>query len=91
MKNVLEYKGYYTQVEYDYDDCVLYGKIEGIGDLVNFDSESASGIEQAFHEAVDEYLAFCSEVGKEPDKTYKGSFNIRIESGDAPSGSISGS
>ena len=78
MKNVLEYKGYYTQVEYDYDDCVLYGKIEGIGDLVNFDSESASGIEQAFHEAVDEYLAFCSEMGKEPDKTYKGSFNIRM-------------
>ncbi len=78
MKNVLEYKGYYTQIEYDDEDRVLYGKIEGIGDLVNFDSETASGIEDAFHEAVDDYLAFCEEVGKQPDKAYKGSFNVRM-------------
>lgn len=78
MKNVLEYKGYYTQIEYDYEDRVLYGKIEGIGDLVNFDSETASGIEEAFHEAVDDYLSFCEEVGKQPDRTYKGSFNVRL-------------
>ena len=78
MKNILEYKGYYTQVEYDYEDQILYGKIEGIGDLVNFDSENASGIVLAFHEAVDDYLAFCKEVGKEPDKTYRGSFNVRM-------------
>ena len=30
--------------------------------------------------AVDEYLAFCKEVGKEPEKEYKGTFNVRIES-----------
>lgn len=25
------------------------------------------------------YLIFCSEVGKEPEKEYKGTFNVRIK------------
>lgn len=78
MKNILEYKGYYTKVEFSLEDKVLYGKIEGINDLVNFESNSAEDIENEFHDAVDDYLEFCKEVGKEPDKVYKGSFNVRI-------------
>lgn len=74
----LEYKGYWTDIEYSPADKVLHGKIEGINDLVNFESESAIEIEQEFHSAVDDYLAFCKEIGKEPDKAYKGCFNIRI-------------
>ena len=75
--NVLEYKGYYTEIEYSVEDNVLFGKIEAINDLVTFDSESANGIEKSFHEAVDDYLDFCAEVGKKPDKAFKGSFNVR--------------
>lgn len=77
-ENILEYKGYYAKVEFSAEDAVLYGKIEGINDLISFESESASGISQAFQEAVDDYLNFCQEVGKSPEKAYKGSFNIRI-------------
>lgn len=78
MNNVLEYKGYYTKIEYSVSDKVLYGKIEGIKDLVNFESDTAADIETEFHVAVDEYLEFCKEVGKNPDKTYRGVFNVRI-------------
>ncbi len=78
MKNILEYKGYYAKVEYSSEDKVLFGKIEGINDLVNFESDSTEGIEKEFREAVDDYLEFCKEVGKEPDKVYKGTFNVRI-------------
>ena len=45
MSNTLEYKGYTTKVEYSAEDHVLFGKIEGIRDLVNFESETAAGIE----------------------------------------------
>lgn len=78
MKNVLEYKGYHTKIEFDSEALVLRGKIEGIKDLVNFESTDISNVEEEFHAAVDEYLEFCKEVGKEPDKEYKGTFNIRI-------------
>lgn len=36
-------------------------------------------IEEEFHNAVDDYLDFCKELGKEPTKAYKGSFNVRID------------
>ena len=72
------FKGYYTRIEYDAQDMILHGKIEGIGDLVDFEAENAHEIEKEFHAAVDDYLTFCAENGKEPDKEYKGSFNVRI-------------
>ena len=79
MENTLEYKGYFTNIFFSANDKVLHGKIEGIDDLVTFESESIADIENEFHDAVDDYLAFCEEIGKEPAKTYKGSFNVRIE------------
>jgi len=79
MKNILEYKGYFTKIEFNSDDMVLHGKIEGITDLITFESKDATKIEEEFHKAVDDYLEFCNDVGKEPQKAYKGTFNVRIK------------
>ncbi len=78
MNNVLEYKGYLTKIEYSTADHVLYGKIEGIKDLVNFESDSIEDIEEEFHCAVDDYLQLCEELGECPDKAYSGTFNVRM-------------
>lgn len=80
MKSILEYKGYHAKVEIDIENKILYGKIEGIRDLVNFESDSVDTLEQEFRDAVDDYLEFCQEMGKEPDKEYSGTFNVRISS-----------
>ena len=45
---------------------VFFGRLLGINDLVNFESANAEGLEEEFHKAVDDYLAFCSEIGKQP-------------------------
>lgn len=78
MKNVLEYKGYYAKIEFDSESFSLFGKIEGINDLVTFECKDLNAVESEFHSAVDDYLEFCKEVGKEPEKEYKGTFNVRI-------------
>lgn len=78
MSNILEYKGYYTEIKFSTEDKVLYGKIEFIDDLINFESETVKGIEEEFHSAVDDYIEYCKLVGKEPQKPYKGSFNVRV-------------
>lgn len=78
MKDILEYKGYHTRIVFCAESCTLRGIIEGINDYIDFESDSIQEIEQEFHSAVDEYLAFCEEVHKNPEKEYKGSFNIRI-------------
>ena len=78
MKDILRYKGYYTKVRFSSEDNVLYGKIEGISSLVMFEAENASDVERAFHEAVDDYLVFCEDNGIEPEKEYRGQFNVRV-------------
>lgn len=67
----LKYNGYHTYIHYSVADKVLYGKIEDIKDLVNFESESATEIENEFHKAVDDYIAFCSEVEKNVEEDTK--------------------
>ena len=78
MNNILKYKGYTTKVQYDNSEQILYGKIEGISDLITFETENIKDVEKEFHDAVDDYLEMCKEVGKNPDKEYGGVFNVRI-------------
>ena len=78
MTDILEYKSYYASVHFGSEDEVFHGKIIGINDLVSFEGTTVKELKAAFHEAVDDYLETCKELGKEPEKTYKGSFNIRI-------------
>ncbi len=79
MKNYLEYKGYVGTVEFSAEDKVFFGKIQGINDLIIFEGESVSELENSFRESVDDYLETCEEVGKEPNKTFRGSFNVRVD------------
>lgn len=78
MGKLIEYKGYHATVEYSDEDEALIGKVFGLADTIVFDGESLQEINMAFHEAIDDYLAYCEKVGKVPEKEFKGSFNIRI-------------
>ena len=75
----MTYKGYLGSVAYSEKDNVFFGKIEGIDGLVNFEGESVSELTQAFHEAVDDYLAYCEDEGIQPTKHFSGLLHIRIE------------
>lgn len=66
--NILEYKEYFTKIHYSTEDKVLYGKIEGIPALVNFESASAKDIVQEFHNAVDDYILAMEEVNNMRNK-----------------------
>jgi predicted HicB family RNase H-like nuclease len=79
MSNLLNYKGYYGNVEYSSEDDCFFGKLIGINDLVTFEGKSTDELKTAFHEAVDDYLLMCERHGKPPEKAYKGSFNVRIQ------------
>ena len=76
--NTMTYKGYIGSVNYSDKDQIFYGKIEGINGLVNFEGESVRELTEAFHEAVDDYLAYCEDEGIAPDKSYTGVLNVRL-------------
>lgn len=78
MNNSMEYKGYIGTVEYSDKDNILFGKVLGIKGLVSYEGESVAELRRDFEEAVDDYLEICAAKNIEPEKTYKGSFNVRI-------------
>lgn len=75
---MLEYKGYVGSVEAAIEDGVLFGKLEFISALVNYEGETVKALQAAFEEAVDDYLAGCEAKGYEPELPCKGSFNVRV-------------
>ena len=78
MKNTLSYKGYYGSVEFSDDDSVFFGRIIGINDHITYEGDSVITLRHDFQEAVDGYLETCAHLGKDPEKAYKGTFNVRI-------------
>jgi predicted HicB family RNase H-like nuclease len=75
---VLEYKGYRGQVEFDDEAGLLHGEVLGVRDVVTFEGKSVEELEEAFRDSIDDYLEFCSEIGKNPDKPFSGNFQLRI-------------
>ena len=79
MKNLLNYKGYFGSVEFSDEDNIFHGRIIGINDRITYEGDNVKTLRQDFNAAVDEYIDVCAELGKEPEKSYKGTFNVRIE------------
>ena len=78
MKDVLNYRGFIGSVHFSAEDSVFYGKVEGITDLVTFEGETVKELTDAFHYMVDEHIKDCEALDIAPEKSYKGSFNIRL-------------
>ena len=78
MNNTIDYKGYIGSVEFSETDGLFFGKVLGISALISYEGENAKELIDDFHGAVDDYLELCQSEGKEPEKAYKGNFNVRI-------------
>ena len=74
----LKYKGYVGSVDFSEEDGVLFGEIQGIDALVNYEGKTMQELKESFQDAVEDYLAFCIDHGKKPQKSYSGAFNVRI-------------
>jgi len=78
MSNMLGYKGYCGTVEYSAADNILHGKVLGIKGLISYEGNSLQSLKEDFEGAIDDYLESCAVDGTEPQKPYKGSFNVRV-------------
>ncbi len=80
MNSMLEYRGYHAAISYDADDELFVGEVFGIVDSLNFHGSSIDELKQKFADCIENYLDVCKQIGKEPEKEFKGSFNVRIPS-----------
>src|SRR5258708_2475065 len=74
----LEYKGYVGITEFDAGARAFVGEVVGTRDVITFEGTSVDELEKAFRASVEDYLAFCVELGKEPEKSFSGQFVARV-------------
>jgi predicted HicB family RNase H-like nuclease len=78
-KNYLQYKKYIGTVQFDADDRIFHGHVLGINDSISFEGTSVEELEQDFKAAIENYFETCQKIGKDPEKPFKGAFNLRLD------------
>ncbi|MEO4149248.1 type II toxin-antitoxin system HicB family antitoxin [Acinetobacter pittii] len=74
----MRYKNFDGSIETSFEDRIMFGKILFINDLIMYEGNTIDELEESFHKAVDEYIEFCAQNDKQPDKPMNGIFNVRI-------------
>ena len=78
--NTMNYKGYMGSIEVSVEDNCLFGKVLALphDTMITYEGETVAELREDFHDAVDNYLAYCKAEGIEPRRSYSGMLNVRI-------------
>ena len=68
MATLLKYKDYSGVLEADLEANILFGRVIDINDVISFQGETVEQACQAFQDSVEDYLEFCAELGRDPEK-----------------------
>jgi predicted HicB family RNase H-like nuclease len=77
MNHMMCYKDYLAQVTVDLERNVIFGRVTNLKDVITFQGRTPREAYQAFCESVDDYLAFCGELGEKPEKPLSGKLLFR--------------
>jgi predicted HicB family RNase H-like nuclease len=75
---MMTYKGYYGIVQYDDEAKIFHGDVINTRTVITFQGTTVDEIETAFRDSVDDYLDWCKERNKEPEKPFSGKFVLRL-------------
>ena len=78
MHNTMQYKNYIGSVEFSEEDNILFGKVQGIRSLIMYEGTTITELISNFHTSVDDYIEVCIANNEEPEKSFKGTFNVRV-------------
>lgn len=76
---MMHYKGYFAKTSIDEEAKLIHGELQGLRAVITFQGRSVEEAELAFHDSVDDYLDWCVQRGKDPEKPFSGRFNMRID------------
>jgi len=74
----MNYKGYTAKVEFDEYAGVFRGEVIDTMDVITFESRDAKKLKSEFEKSIDEYLKFCAEMNRPPEKPFSGKFMLRV-------------
>jgi len=74
----MTYKNYTAKITFDGENEMLHGEVLGMRDVITFQATSVDALKREFHASVDDYLAWCEELGQEPERAYSGKYLVRM-------------
>jgi len=75
----LSHRGYIGVIDVNFEDQLLYADVHGLKDVLVASGETIKELEESFRNVIDDYLAFCAELGEKPDKPYSGTIYVRTK------------
>ena len=78
---MMEYRGYLGVVEFDEEDDLFHGTVINTNDVITFYGASVPELKKEMRRSVEEYLDFCSEQGREPERPFSGKILVRTTPG----------
>jgi len=77
----MEYKGYMGVIEFDQEIDLFHGTVINTSDVITFYGASVPELKKEMRQSVDEYLEFCREQGREPERPFSGKILVRTSPG----------
>ena len=74
----MTHDGYMATVELDDEAGLFHGEVINTRDVLTFQGRTLDELRAAFAETIADYLAWCHERGKEPERPYSGHFTVRL-------------
>jgi len=74
----MTHDGYLATVELDEEAELFHGEIVNTRDVLTFQGRTLDELRSAFADTIADYVAWCRERGKEPERPYSGNFTVRL-------------
>lgn len=74
----IHHEGHVATIELDEDAGIFHGEVINTRDVLTFQGRTPNELKQAFADTIDDYVSWCRQRGKEPEKPYSGNFTLRV-------------
>jgi len=74
----MHHDGYVATVELDEQAGLFHGEVINTRDVLTFQGRTLEELRAAFADTIADYVDWCRERGKEPERPYSGNFTVRL-------------
>lgn len=74
----MNYKGYVAEVSFDDEAGIFHGEVVNTRDVITFQGRSVDELREALAGSIEDYLEWCAERGKEPERPFSGRLVLRM-------------
>ena len=74
----MKFQKFQAKVTFDEEFDIFHGEVINTRDVITFQGKSVAELRESFKDSVEEYLKFCAERGRTPNKPFSGRVPLRI-------------